>query len=166
MPGGPGGWLRAGRVGSPHGLDGSFHVVRPNAALLLLGAAVMVADREWQIERRAGTDLRPILRLDGCRERSDAEALRGAELLVARTVAPELGPEEWWAEDLEGCEVADGERRVGIVVRLLELPSCEVLQVERAGGGELLVPLVSDAVREVDVARRQIDIDLKFLGEA
>jgi ribosomal 30S subunit maturation factor RimM len=48
---------------------------------------------------------------------------------------------------------------------LLELPSCEVLQVERASGGELLVPLVSDAVREVDVARRQIDIDLKFLGE-
>jgi 16S rRNA processing protein RimM len=159
-------WLRAGRVGSPHGLDGSFHVVGANAALLSLGAAVMVADRERQIVRRAGTDPRPIVRLEGSRARSDAEELRGAELLVARAGAPELGPEEWWAEDLEGCEVADGERRVGVVTRLLELPSCEVLQVERAGGGELLVPLVSDAVREVDVARRQIDIDLKFLGEA
>lgn len=159
------GWLRAGQVGSPHGLDGSFHVVGANAALLSLGAAVMVADRERQIVRRAGTDRRPIVRLEGSRARSDAEELRGAELLVARAGAPELGPEEWWAEDLEGCEVADGERRVGVVTRLLELPSCEVLQVERAGGGELLVPLVSDAVREVDVARRQIDIDLKFLGE-
>ena len=45
----------------------------------------------------------------------------------------------------------DGDRAVGTVRRLLALPSCEVLEVERAGGaGELLVPLVSDAVREVD----------------
>ncbi len=162
-------WLRAGRVGSPHGLDGSFHVTGPNAALLALGAAVMVAERERQIVRRAGTERRPILRLDGSTTRSDAEALRGSELLVARAGAPELGPEEWWAEDLEGCDVTDGEQRVGVVTRLLELPSCEVLQVERtdsAAGAQLLVPLVSDAVREVDVARRQIDIDLKFLGEA
>ena len=47
----------------------------------------------------------------------------------------------------------------------VELPSCEVLEVERAGGGELLVPLVTDAVREVDLDRRAIDVDLRFLGE-
>ncbi len=47
-----------------------------------------------------------------------------------------------------------------------ELPSCEVLRVQRAGGGELLVPLVTDAVRSIDVAARRVDIDLAFLGEA
>jgi 16S rRNA processing protein RimM len=52
-----------------------------------------------------------------------------------------------------------------VVVRLLGLPSCEVLEVERSGG-PLLVPLVSDAVRSVDVAARRIDVDLRFLGEA
>jgi ribosomal 30S subunit maturation factor RimM len=30
----------------------------------------------------------------------------------------------------------------------------------------LLVPLVTDAVREVDLERRTIDVDLRFLGEA
>ena len=49
---------------------------------------------------------------------------------------------------------------------MLELPSCEVLEVERSDGGDLLVPLVTDAVREVDLDRRAIDIDLEFLGEA
>ncbi len=50
--------------------------------------------------------------------------------------------------------------------RLIGLPSCEVLEVARAGGGEaLLVPLVKDAVRAVDVRRRLIDVDLRFLGE-
>ena len=61
--------------------------------------------------------------------------------------------------------MSDGDRPVGVVRRLLELPSCEVLEVERPDGGELLVPLVSDAVREVDLDRRAIDVDLHFLGE-
>jgi 16S rRNA processing protein RimM len=56
---------------------------------------------------------------------------------------------------------------VGTVQRLLALPSCEVLEVARADGGpELLVPLVRDAVRSVDIDERLIDIDLRFLGEA
>ena len=81
---------------------------------------------------------------------------------MAREQAPELDPDEWWAEDLAGCEVHDAGRPVGVVRQLLELPSCEVLEVERAGGGELLVPLVSDAVREVDLDRRAIDVDLRL----
>ena len=49
---------------------------------------------------------------------------------------------------------------------VLALPSCEVLEVAREASGEdLLVPLVSDAVRKVDVARREIESDLRFLGE-
>jgi 16S rRNA processing protein RimM len=162
----PGGWLRAGVVGSPHGLDGSFHVNSPSPELLVAGARITVAGGERRIDRRAGTDRRPIVRLDGSDERSDAEALRGEALLVERAAAPELGPEEWWAEDLQGCAVADGASEVGTVRRLIALPSCEVLEVARAGGrGDLLVPLVRDAVRSVDVAGRRIDIDLAFLGE-
>jgi 16S rRNA processing protein RimM len=158
--------LRAGVVGRPHGLDGSFYVVEPAPELLTLGSRVSVADRELRISRRAGTDARPILRLEGHEDRDAAAALRGTELLVAREDAPELGPDEWWAEDLEGCRVRDGDRSVGTVRQLLALPSCEVLEVAReTGDGDLLVPLVSDAVREVDLERREIDVDLAFLGE-
>jgi 16S rRNA processing protein RimM len=157
-------WLHAGRVGRPHGLDGSFHVTRPNVELLENATSVMIDDRELQITRRAGTPQRLILRLESHENREAAEALRDKEMLVARVAAPELGPDEWWAEDLVGCSVHDGTRAVGTVRRLVELPSCEMLEVERAEGGELLVPLVSDAVREVDLDRRAIDVDLRFLG--
>lgn len=158
--------MLAGRVGRPHGLDGSFHVTRPNAQLLDAAASVLVDDRELEITRQAGTQRSPILRVAGHDDRAAAESLRGKDLLVPRALAPELGPEEWWAEDLAGCAVHDGDREVGTVRRMLELPSCEVLEVERPGGGDLLVPLVTDAVREVDLDRRAIDIDLEFLGEA
>ena len=57
----------------------------------------------------------------------------------------------------------DGERRVGEVRRMLPLPSCEALEVARDDGGDLLVPMVRDAIRSVDVAARRIDVDLGFV---
>lgn len=160
-----GSWLRAGRVGSPHGLDGSFHVLDPRSQLLILDATVVVREQPLRIIRRAGTDQRPIVRLEGSDDRSAAEAMRGEELLVPRDLAPALDPDEWWAEDLEGCRVLADGTVVGTVTRMLALPSCEVLEVRRSGRGELLVPLIADAVHRVDIERREVEVDLGFLGE-
>ncbi|HWX96464.1 MAG TPA: ribosome maturation factor RimM [Solirubrobacteraceae bacterium] len=157
--------LAAGRVGRPHGLDGSFYVTGARPRLLTLGTLVLVGGREAPIVRRAGTDRRPIVRLDGIEDRSGAEELRGLELTVHAPQAPVLGEGEWWAHELEGCEVFDGERHVGTVMRMVELPSCEALEIRVGQGGEpLLVPMVKDAIRKVDVADERIDVDLEFLG--
>jgi 16S rRNA processing protein RimM len=176
-------WLRGGTVGRAHGLDGSFHIGRVVEQVLggvQVGSEVRVGDSVWRVTRLAGHAARPIMRLEGCERREDAEALTGSELMVARADVHELEPEEWWAEDLEGCAVYDGERPVGVVSALLALPSCEVLEVERRADDRtgpaaderaadparpLLVPLVRDAVRSVDIERRVIDVDLRFLGE-
>jgi 16S rRNA processing protein RimM len=155
-------WLLAGRVGRPHGLDGSFHVVQPRAELLGAGAVLHVDEEAREVVRRAGTDSKPIVRLAGCESREDAEALRGRELRVPRVDAPSLGEDEWWVEELVGCRVHDGDRQVGVVRAVRRLPSCDVLEVAR-DGEDLLVPLVRDAVRAVDVGGRRIDVDLGFL---
>jgi 16S rRNA processing protein RimM len=160
-----GAFIEAGRVGRPHGLDGSFHVTRPDARLLAAAEELWVRGRPLRVERRAGTPERPILRLAGHSGREAAEALRGAPLSVPADRAPALEQDEYWAHELAGCAVFDGERRVGEVRRMLPLPSCEALEVELAGGGELLVPMVRDAIRSVDVGARRIDVDLSFLGE-
>jgi len=157
--------LRAGRVGRAHGLDGSFYVTRPLSRLLELGMSVRVAGRDVAIVRRAGTDSRPIVRVEGVEDRAAAEALRGVDLTVPAEEAPALAEGEWWAHELEGCALLDGERRIGTVQRLVELPSCEALEVVREGVGErVLVPMVKDAIRRVDVAKREIEVDSEFLG--
>jgi 16S rRNA processing protein RimM len=154
----------AGVVGRAHGLDGSFYVVRPQVPLLCLGAVLSVAGTTTTIVRRAGTDARPILRLASCEDRGVAESLRG-ESLVSDADAPSLGPDEYRAEDLEGARVVDGADVLGVVRALIALPSCECLSVERAdGGSELLVPLVRDAIRRVDLERGVIEVDRSFLG--
>ena len=116
-----------------------------------------------RIERRAGTADRPIFRLEGFAGREAAEGLRGAQLAVPADRAPALEEGEFWAHELAGCAVVDGDRRVGEVRRMLPLPSCEALEVALEDGGELLVPMVRDAVRSVDVAARRIDVDLAFV---
>jgi 16S rRNA processing protein RimM len=159
--------LPAGRVGRPHGLDGSFYVTRPRPRLLTLGVAVTVAGRTAAIVRLAGTEQRPIVRLEGVEDRAGAEALRGMELTIDGAGAPALGEGEWWAHELEGCEVIDGEQLLGTVSRLIELPSCEALEVRPVrGGAAVLVPMVADAVRHVAPEQRRIEVNLDFLGLA
>ena len=81
-----------GVVGRPHGLDGSFYVGAPRAALLREGAVVTLAGAQRTIVRRAGTDARPILRLEGA---GDRDCRRGAARPRARgrrRGAPAAGP--------------------------------------------------------------------------
>jgi 16S rRNA processing protein RimM len=169
----------AGRVGRAHGLDGSFYVTGARPRLLAVGRRVSLDDRTCTIVRRAGTEKHPIVRLAEVEDRPDVEALRGRELTVEFAQAPALEEGEWWAQELAGCEVVDGERRVGTVTGLMELPSCEALEVQRVASGadgqhepagspaaQLLIPMVSDAIRHVDPKRKRIDVNLAFLGEA
>ncbi|GAC1435752.1 MAG: ribosome maturation factor RimM [Solirubrobacteraceae bacterium] len=158
--------LLAGRVGRAHGLDGSFYVVLARPQLLQEDMVVELAGEERRITRRAGTDRHPIVRVEGCEDRTSAERLRESALMIAEQRAPELPEGEWWAEQLEGCRVVDGDTEVGIVERLVALPSCECLQVARSNAGPgLLIPMVGEAIRSVDVDRREIDVALAFLGD-
>jgi 16S rRNA processing protein RimM len=145
--------VAAGVVGRPHGLDGSFHVNQPNAELAA-GTEVEVAGRIAVIERRAGTDDRPIVRLSGVSDRDAAGGLSGEPLLVP---AGELEPGEFLIEDLVGCQVPG----LGEVVRVVAAPSCDLLEV---GDDAVLVPLISDAVTRVDTDARVIEVDRAFLG--
>ena len=124
---------------------------------LVAGGVVYVDGARRVIERLAGRPDKPIVRLAGCTTREDAEALRGLTLEVPP--AP-LEEGEYWARDLVGCVVVDGTREIGVVARMIALPSCEALEV-----GDRLIPMVRDAIRSIDLEARQIDVDMEFVGE-
>jgi 16S rRNA processing protein RimM len=133
-------------------------VVRVDAELLAGREELLLGDRRVVLTRHAGTPEKPILRIAECASREEAEALRGTELRVPEAEAPPLEEGEYWAKDLEGCRVYDGEVEVGVVSKMVALPSCEALEV-----GDRLIPLVRDAIRSVDVQARRIDVDLGFV---
>lgn len=148
-----------GRVGKPHGLDGSFHVIDPVPSALEVGAEVLLDGAVVEVVGRKGTDAAPILRLSVAADRTAIEALRGRSLTVARSAVAALEEDEYWAEDLVGCAVLAGGTELGTVERMVAYPSCEVLVV-----GAHLIPLVSDAIIEIDVGARRIIVDADFLG--
>lgn len=153
MPTG-GGLRSAGRVGRPHGLDGSFHV-REAKHPLAEGTIVIVGGAEHRVDRRAGTDAAPLVRLEGVQDRAAAAALTGRPLEVA-DVRPPVDEGEWLASDLVGCEVSG----LGTVERVIGGPSCDVLELDDG----TLVPLVKDAIRAIDPWARRIEVDRHFLG--
>jgi 16S rRNA processing protein RimM len=140
--------VTAGRVGKPHGLDGSFYVDGPRHALPE-GCAVFLQSNAYTVERRAGTDDRPLVRLTGV---DDPRPLRGEALLVE----DELGEGEWLASDLVGCRIPD----LGTVTAILDAPSCSVLQLDDG----TLIPFISDAIQTVDLEAREIQVNRDFLG--
>jgi 16S rRNA processing protein RimM len=145
-----------GRVGRPHGRDGSFYLDHLRGSLEHQ-ATLVVGGCERRIERRAGTDARPILRLDGIVDRDSAAALRGERLRRSEPAEPPAGEDEWAVEELVGCRVPG----LGEVRRVLAAPSCDLLEIGEEG---VLVPLVRDAIQEIDTAGRRIEVDRGFLG--
>ena len=141
--------VTAGRVGKPHGRDGSFYVDGPQIEFAT-GVKVRIGDREYEIDRRAGIDDRPIIHFAGV---DDPSELRGELMLIEG----ELDADEYLVADLVGCEVPG----LGYVERVLDAPSCPLLEV---GEDQLLIPLISDAVKKVDIERKIIEVDREFLG--
>jgi 16S rRNA processing protein RimM len=131
--------------------------------LLAEGRTVRVGEDDAVIEARRGTDDRPLLKLRGVADRAGAEALGGAEVTVSRDDFGRLEEGAYLAADLVSLEVKAGDEVIGRVREVLFLPSVEALEVERPGDETLLVPLVKDAIRAVDLERREVQVNPGFL---
>jgi 16S rRNA processing protein RimM len=131
------------------------------------GQVVQLVGRDRRVEWRGGTAQRPLLKLDGIDDRETAAGLAGEPIEVPRAALGPLEAGEHLVDDLVGCAVTDGTRAVGLVTGVLSLPSVDCLEVERhegEGQGQmLLVPLVGDAVRSLDVEGGRIDVNLEFV---
>jgi 16S rRNA processing protein RimM len=141
--------VSAGRVGKAHGRDGSFYVDEPSIEFEL-GSTIQLGDELHEIIRRDGTDDRPLIKLEGV---DDPREVRGEIMLVDE----ELEEGEYLVADLLGCEVPG----LGRVERVIDAPSCTLLEVGEEGH---LIPLIGDAVKQVDLERKIIEVDREFLG--
>ncbi len=153
--------VRLGKVVRAVGLKGYLGVAGSEGALA--EAEVVVLRRgSSEPELRRVIEARPqgrlwAVRLEGVADRSAAEELVGAELLVPREKLGEAGEGRFFWADLEGLPVvtASGEA-VGTVTGLYATGGTDVLVVtgER---GEKLVPLAPYV--EVDLAGRRVVVD-------
>jgi len=150
-------WVSVGRVGRPHGLDGSFVVEAPSddPERLAAGARVYVVHEPAIVvaSKRAGG--RPVIKLD-------RPVPRGAELELPESELPPVPEGEYYAFQLVGLAVEEeGGRRLGTVVHVAPGIANDVLELD---SGQAL-PLVEDCVRSVDLEAGRIVIAPGF-GES
>jgi 16S rRNA processing protein RimM len=146
-----------GRVGRPHGTDGAFVVenASDDPERFVVGSEVRVDGEVARVtdSRRVGGGRRAI--------KLDRRVERGAELTVRRGELAPLPPDSYYVADLVGLDVLDERGEVvGIVRDVHPGPANDALELDSG----LLLPLVEDCIREVDVAGGRIHLNPGFTG--
>jgi 16S rRNA processing protein RimM len=140
--------VAVGRVGRPHGLDGSFFVEGPSddPGRFARGTTLLVGGSPATIVASKQARGRPVIRLDRRVE-------RGATLEVPREALPPPEEGAYYVFQLVGLEVEeDGGARLGRVADVAPGPANDVLELDSG----LLLPLVEACVLEVDLAAGRI----------
>jgi 16S rRNA processing protein RimM len=101
-----------------------------------------------------------VLKLAGIDSISDAEKLVGCELQVPLSERAQLEPGWNYVADLIGCEVFDGDRRIGQVEDVQSGAGEAALLIVRAGKREIDVPFAEAYLREVDLEHKRIQMAL------
>ena len=145
-----------GKVGRPHGTDGAFVVEQASEdeRRWAVGATVLVNGEPARVTlmRRVGGGRRAI--------RLDRPVPRGAELAVRRADLPAPEPDSYYAFELVGLRVvADDGGEVGVVADVA--PGVANDNLELSDGR--LVPMIEDAIREIDLDGRRVVVARGFL---
>jgi 16S rRNA processing protein RimM len=150
--------VQVGRVGRPHGTDGAFVVERASTdeRRFEVGAVVVVDGTPATVTlmRRVGGGRRAI--------KLDRPVPRGAELSVRLGDLPPTEPDTYYAFQLVGLAVVDDAGApVGAVSEVLPGAANDNLELDDGR----LVPLIEDAIREIDLEGRRIVVATSFLPE-
>ena len=148
--------VQVGRVGRPHGTDGAFVVEQASAdeSRWEVGAVVIVegVPARVTLTRRVGGGRRAI--------KLDRPAPRGADLSVRLGDLPTPEPDSYYAFQLVGLAVVDDAGApVGEVTEVLPGSANDNLQLDDGR----LVPLIEDAIREIDLEARRVVVAEGYL---
>jgi len=160
------GLLRVGYIAGSHGLHGALRVRTDNPDSTTLGALerlfveTATGRREFKVlsvSALGGGHQRVVL--EGIDDADAAQALRGGAVMVTAADLPPLKDGEFYYFQIAGAEVilTDG-RRLGTIEDIMPTGGHDVWVV-RDGQREVLVPVIADVVKAMDLEARRVTIE-------
>ncbi len=147
-----------GRVGRPHGVDGSFFVEGASEApeRFRVGAVLLVDGEPAEVTvSKRGAGGRVVVKLD-------RDVPRGATLAVRRDELPEPDDDTYYVFQLVGLAVEEeGGRALGTVTDVENGPANDALVLDSG----LLLPLVDACVLELDLAAGRVLVARGFADD-
>lgn len=152
------GFIRVGQIVGAFGLKGSVKVepLTDFEDRFLPGTRLRLKSEWVTIEEMRIHKGRPLLKLSGVKDLTAAEKLQWEYLEALAKDGPEMEDDEYLVDDLIGMKVVTtaGES-LGEVEDVLPYPAQDVLKV-----GELLIPMVKDFIKQVDMKKEVIRVEL------
>lgn len=159
--------LRVGVITSPHGVHGEVNVfpTTDDAKRFLDLKTVYIDTKKELLEREiAGVKFfknMVILKFKDMDDRNEMEKLRNCDILIDRKDAVPLGKDEYFICDLIGCDIIlESGEKLGTLKDVITTAANDVYEVEKADGGEILIPAIKDCILETDIEKKVIKVHL------
>lgn len=157
--------LLIGQFTLPHGVRGQLklHAITDQPQHLSRVKTIFVGEHltAYRLQRAAEHKAATmIVTLVGVTTRDQAETLRGQEVYIRQSDAAPLAEGEYFLHDLPGLRIETvGGEQLGTVKEVIETGANEVLVVTRPAGGEVLIPMIKDVIKQLDIPAGLIVID-------
>lgn len=154
-----------GKIGKARGLDGTAKIIPltdfegrfDNLQEISVGGKMFVVEKVQHI----GGEI--FIKFQNVDSREVAKTLANKFLTVPRADAAPLEDGEFYTFDIIGCEVFDGDKKIGAVQNVLKTGSNDVFQV--VGETEILIPALKAVIKKIDVQNKKIVVDSSKLEE-
>jgi len=158
--------LLVGKVLRPHGLEGKLRILsyaESEKSFLRPGIVVLKPERGEPREFRVFS-IKPhknvlLVKLKGLDSPEEAERYRGADIFLRKSLLTRRGEDEFYWHEIIGLRVClkSGEH-LGTIREIFQTGSNDIYVV-REGEKEILIPAISDVVREIDLASKKMIIE-------
>ncbi|MBQ9757264.1 MAG: ribosome maturation factor RimM [Clostridia bacterium] len=154
--------LEIGQIVNTHGLRGDVKVMYwcDTPELFHELAYVNIDGEEFDIEKSRIHKNMVILKLKGIDDINIAEKYRNKILTVPREELGDLPDGTYYICDLLGCSVETVEGRLlGKICDIIKTGSNDVYVVENDDKKQVLIPVISDVIKSVDIEAKRILIE-------
>lgn len=160
-------FLKIGQIINAHGVKGEVKVfpltddIKRFTRLKYIYMQQSDEYKEYRIEGVKYFKNLVILKLEGIDNMNEALKLRESYLLINRENAVKLPSDTYFIADLIGMGVytLEGED-LGSIINVFSTGSNDVYEIKRHDGKTFLIPAIKDVVKEVDVEKRSMRVEL------
>ena len=152
--------LAVGKGLKAHGIRGDVKTecYTDTPDLFLKIKKLTVDKKEYIVERARVSGNFAYLKFRGIDTMNDAENFRNKEFFVNKADLPDPGEGRYYIDDVIGCAVFDGDKKIGFMEEVLQYGSADVYVMRAPDGKTIMFPYVDGVIDNIDIVGKKISI--------
>lgn len=155
-------WVIIGRIAAPHGIRGEVKITLETVfpERFDVGKTITLTDRKGNYQEYKIKLSRPhkemvIVKLEGVNDRTQAELMRGLEIVIDENEVGELPSDSYFVFELIGMKmITDEGKEVGTITQVLQGGASDIYVTDT----DIMIPAVKEFVVSVDKKNRVVTI--------